>query len=148
MAVAAGSSVLFTMLRDSLLRSAGVDCNKDFDMKAMTFATVAAVAALSLAMQPASAATTKARPSDDLNRQQLAQYEQDMANRQSGPVATAQPTVVYAESDAQTSDEPIQVLVVGPAHTVRESSPQPDRSPQSAGQPSIETPYIAIVRAQ
>ncbi len=80
------------------------------------------------------------RSSDDLNRQQLAN-SQAMAP----PVyadTTADTGADYS-SDQQYSSQPdnTTITVVGPAHDVRENSPDPDTNPQATGTPSIDTPY-------
>lgn len=106
---------------------------------------IVAAAALALSLQSAAAAPTKVRTSDDLNRQQLAIYQQESAQPAAtlqAPVASIQPATAYA--DAATTESTV-VTVTGERPRQDASDPTPATSPQLAGQPSVDVPVIEVV---
>lgn len=118
----------------------------------MKFVTLTVLAAFAAA--PAMAATTttpaaktsnQVRLSDDLNQAQLNDYNRFLETRQSA-YAVSQPQVSYVEGDAENT--PSDVYVLGPERDAQENSREPQPSPQLAGQPATDTPYVEVKPAE
>lgn len=113
-------------------------------MKIVTLTVLAAFAAASAA--PVMAAhTNKTRASDDLNRAQLSEYNQFIETRQTS-YATGTPQVSYVEGDEE--DTPRDIYVLAPPRDAKENSREPQPSPQLAGQPAVDTPFIEVQPTQ
>ncbi|ESQ88141.1 hypothetical protein ABAC460_15895 [Asticcacaulis sp. AC460] len=114
-------------------------------MKIVTLTVLAAFAVASATPVLAANTSQRARASDDLNRAQLSEYNQFVETRQAS-YATTTPQVSYVEGDAE--DTPRDIYVLAPPRDAQENSREPQQSPQSAGQPAIDTPYIAVQPTQ
>ena len=103
--------------------------------------SLAAVAALTMTAQSAEAARSKVRPSDELNRQQLARYQEDMAAQQTATDAwgtNATPTAQTAPSVSYATPAPNNTAM--PADTQEQPAVDPADLPGAPGNsPAIDS---------
>lgn len=97
------------------------------------------------------------RSSDNLNQQQLqmaqgaspvVSADEDMNG---APPPAAQPMAsddtTYSSDQNYNSQTNETLVIPGPAHDATEADPAPTTNPQSAGTPSVDTPYVTTVPA-